>query len=333
MSIKVEKAGLFTTVQDLGRFGFQKQGMVVSGAMDAYALRLANLLVNNPQNTAALEITLAGPCLLFQEDCLIALAGADLSPSLNGISVPIHRVIYVQKGALLAFGAPALGCRAYLSVAGGFDVPLVMGSAATYARAGLGGWQGRALQKGDVLPMKSLVSEQVSAWSGKSKPEELFSVASWGIAADLLSAYTDAPTVRVLPGPEYDLFSENAQETFWQGEFKIATASDRMGFRLEGPPLELKEPVELLSSAVTFGTVQVTPNGNPIILLAEHQTTGGYPRIGQVISADLPVLAQVRPGQCVRFREVSLAEAHALYYQQERTLEHLSRAIHLQSKR
>ncbi|WP_181305103.1 biotin-dependent carboxyltransferase family protein [Rufibacter sp. XAAS-G3-1] len=333
MSLKVEKAGLLTTVQDLGRYGFQKQGMVVSGAMDAYAFRLANLLVGNAATEAALEITLVGPSLLFQEDCLMALAGANLSPKLNGKSVPIHRPIFIRKGTLLEFGTPAQGCRAYLAVAGGFDVPLVMGSAATYIRAAVGGWQGRALQKGAELPFKGMPLAQLQSWQQKSPAQEPFLVSKWGISSELLPAYAENPTVRVVPGPEYSLFSENVQETFWQSEFKVTNASDRMGYRVEGPALPLNKPEELLSSAVTFGTVQVPSHGNPIILMAEHQTTGGYPRLGQVIFADLPVLAQVRPGGSIRFRQVSLAEAHELYYQQERTMEHLTRVLHLQLKR
>jgi antagonist of KipI len=333
VGIKVQKAGLLTTVQDLGRYGFQKQGMVVSGAMDSCALRLANLLVGNAPHEAALEITLMGPSLLFLQDCLIALAGANLSPKLNGQSAPLHRPIFLRKGTLLEFGTPAQGCRAYLAVAGGFDVSLVMGSAATYARAAVGGWQGRALQKDDELPLKGMSLEQLHFWQQKGPAQEPFLVSKWGVSSEQLPPYAQNPAVRVVPGPEYGLFSENAQETFWQAAFKVSNASDRMGYRLEGPTLPLSQPVELLSSAVTFGTVQVPANGNPIILMAEHQTTGGYPRIGQIISADLPVLAQVRPGSAIRFQQVSLAQAHELYYQQERTLEHLARAIHLQLKR
>ncbi|ALI98705.1 5-oxoprolinase subunit C family protein [Rufibacter tibetensis] len=333
MNISVEKPGMLTTVQDLGRNGFQKQGMVVSGAMDAFALRLANLLVGNTEGEAALEITLVGPNLRFQEDCLIAMTGANLSPKLNGNPVPINRPIFVKKGVVLEFGAPVKGARAYLAVAGGFDVPRVMGSASTYLRAGIGGWQGRALQKGDELPVKGMSLEQLHFWQQKSLGEESFLASKWGISSNLLTAYAENPTVRVMPGPEYNLFSENAHETFWQDEFKVSTASDRMGYRLEGPTLPLQEPVEFLSSAVTFGTVQVPSNGNPIILMADRQTTGGYPRIGQVASVDLPMLAQVKPGGTLRFQQVSLAEAQALYYQQEQALEHLKRAIHLQAKR
>ncbi|WP_210490121.1 biotin-dependent carboxyltransferase family protein [Rufibacter aurantiacus] len=333
MGIKVEKPGLLTTVQDLGRYGFQKQGMVVSGAMDSFALRLANLLAGNPENAAALEITLSGPSLRFQEDSLIALAGANLSPKLNGKPIPNHRPVFVRKGTLLEFGAPVQGCRAYLAVAGGFSVPQVMGSASTYARAGVGGYAGRALQKDDVLPIKEYASEQLRYWQEKCPAAEPFLASTWSISPNVLPTYSENPTLRVLLGPEYALFSENALKTFWSAEFKVSAAADRMGYRVDGPALDLKEPVELLSSAVTFGTVQVTPSGNPIILMAEHQTTGGYPRIGQIISADFPLLAQVRPGSRLRFHQVSLAEAHQLYYRQEQTLEHLKRVLHLQSKR
>ncbi|RNI30152.1 biotin-dependent carboxyltransferase family protein [Rufibacter immobilis] len=333
MSIKITKPGLLTTLQDLGRYGYQKQGMVVSGTMDKFALRLANLLVGNPENAAALEISLMGPKVVFQEDQVLALTGANLSPRLNGKAVPMNRPVYVKKGTVLEFGPPVQGSWAYLAVAGGFEVPLVMGSAATYGRAGLGGWQGRALQKNDVLPFRNQLTEQVRQWPQKCPPEKAFLVANWSVSPQILPTYQENPTVRVLPGPEYDLFTSDSKAAFWQTDFHISTASDRMGYRTEGPVLRLNQPVELLSGAVTFGTVQVPSSGNPIILMAEHQTTGGYPRIGQVITADLPVLAQARPGSRLRFLEVSLDQAQTLYCEQEQDLERLQSALSLQLKK
>ncbi|GGK76160.1 biotin-dependent carboxyltransferase family protein [Rufibacter glacialis] len=333
MGFSVEKAGLLTTVQDLGRYGYQKQGMVVSGAMDAFALRVANLLVGNAQNAAALEITLVGPRLLFQQDTLLAVTGADLSPRLDAKPLPMNQPVFVRAGTRLEFGRAVQGCRAYLALGGGVDVPPVMGSAATYLRAAVGGWHGRALQKDDQVPLKGLKPEQLKAWQERLPAPEPFLAAPWGVFPASLPPYAGNPTVRVVPGPEYGLFSSEAQEAFWQSPFQVAPASDRMGYRIAGPALTLKEPVEVLSSAVTFGTVQILANGNPIILMADRQTTGGYPRLGQVISADLPLLAQAKPGATIRFQQVSLAQAQELYYQQERTLAQLASALHLHLKR
>lgn len=328
MGLEIQKPGMLTTVQDTGRNGHQKEGIVVGGAMDTFALRLANLLVGNTGDVATLEITLTGPTILFTEDLLIAITGADLSPTLNGEAIPVWRPVLVHKDDILSFGAPRSGCRSYLAVSGGVDVPQVLGSYATYLQAGIGGYQGRALQAGDAIPCHNPTAAGIALLeqlrSGKQHP-----YTTWTPDPQLYPAYQVNPTIRAIRGPEYELFSETSREQVWTERFQVSAQSDRMGYRLQGVSLFLQEPVELLSTAVTFGTVQVPPEGNPIVLMADRQTTGGYPRIVQVISADLPILAQVVPGHTIAFTEVSLEEAQQLYIVQEQRLSQLAQAIHL----
>ena len=329
MSLLILRPGLLTTVQDLGRFGYQQDGIIVSGAMDAVALRVANLLVGNDEQAAGLEITLLGPKIHFEADHLIALTGANLSPTIDGQPVGMHRPVGIRAGATLAFGAPVAGSRAYLAVAGGVAVPLVLGSRATYLRAELGGLHGRALRADDQLPIgePSAASQLLRQLIPEFQPEETWTSARWTPGPDLCPTPRASPVIRALPGPEYGQFSLESQRAFWQQPFTVTTAADRMGYRLQGPNLERLTDSELLSSAVTFGTVQVPADGQVIVLLADHQTTGGYPRIAQVISADFSALAQLRPGHNFRFAEVSLVEAQALYLAQERRLRALRRGI------
>ena len=332
MSISVIKPGLLTTVQDLGRFGYQKTGLVASGALDALALRTANLLVGNPADIAGLECTLRGPTLRFEKEALLALTGADLAAHIEGQPVPLGRPVAVRAGTLLVFGAPQASGRAWLAVAGGVAVPPVLGSRATYLRAGLGGLAGRSLKAGDELP--------VSEWSatGRRLYERIklqeangWAAAGWYAPAPPLAGLSVPLLVRAFPGPEYEQFGRASQRAFWEESFVVTTEADRMGCRLSGPPLARTTATEVLSSAVTFGTVQVPPGGQPIVLLADRQTTGGYPRLAQVITADLGRLAQALPGTRLRFQRTTLAEAQALYLAQEQHLRALARAVHLKS--
>lgn len=330
MSMTVLKPGLLTTVQDLGRFGYQQDGLVVSGALDAVALRTANLLVGNPATAAGLELTLRGPVLRFATDALLALAGADLGATIGGRPVPLGRPVAVRADTVLAFGqAPASG-RAWLAVAGGVAVPPVLGSRATYLRAALGGLAGRAVRTGDELP--------VGEWPAPA--QQLFDLltpstgagwaaARWHVAHGLPARPGTPLVVRALPGPEYAQFLPASQQLFWREPFTVTTAADRMGARLSGPLLARSAHTELLSSAVTFGTVQVPAGGQPIVLLADSQTTGGYSRLAHVITADLSRLAQALPGAQLQFAPVTLAEAQALYLAQERRLRALAQAIRL----
>ncbi|RDC63973.1 KipI antagonist [Adhaeribacter pallidiroseus] len=322
-------SGLLTTIQDAGRFGYRKEGIIVSGPMDAVALRIANLLVGNEERAAALETTFLGPKIYFEADHLLAITGGDLTPMLNGEKVKMWRPIRVSAGSLLQFSAPKQGSRAYVAISGSFTLPKVLGSYATFLRANIGGFQGRALQVGDELicPGATSVGEQMLQNLAYKPSIGGFGQTSWTIPPRLLPALQTRSTVRVLKGPEYAWFTQASQEAFWNQEFIVTTDSDRMGYRLQGEPLRLQEPQEMISSAVAFGTIQVPPEGHPIALLADHQTTGGYPRIGQVITADFSTLAQVPMGQKICFREVTLPEAHFLYIQQEQQMQAIKQAI------
>ncbi|WP_216690363.1 5-oxoprolinase subunit C family protein [Hymenobacter siberiensis] len=327
MSLHILRPGLLTTVQDLGRFGYQQHGIIVSGAMDAVALRVANLLVGNEDNTAGLESTLLGPKIRFETNHLIALTGAHFSPTLNGQPVGRDRAIWVAAGAELAFGPAVAGCRAYLAVAGGVAVQLVLGSRSTYLRAGFGGLDGRALRAGDELPIGESSATGAAIRASLFNSQEQWNQARFTPGPDLCPMPRPEPVIRAVPGPEYAQFSAASQRAFWREPFTITPEADRMGYRLQGPKLERPAATELLSSAVTLGTVQVPAGGQPIVLLADHQTTGGYPRLAQVISADFSALAQARPGQQLRFEKLTLDEAQALYLAQEARLRGLQSGI------
>ncbi|MCP2042176.1 biotin-dependent carboxyltransferase family protein [Pontibacter sp. HSC-36F09] len=327
MGLETLKPGMLTTLQDKGRYGHQREGIITSGAMDTFACRVANMLAGNADDEAVLEITLVGPTIRFTEDQLIALTGADLSPELNGERVAMWRPLLVKKESILSFGAPVSGCRAYLAVSGGFAIPKLMGSYATYLQAGIGGYKGRALQARDLIPCNSPTPAGIALFPQMAGAD--YAAASWTPDPQFYPNYTSNPTLRVIKGPEYELFSGNSQEQIWTERFQVSAQSDRMGYRLQGVSLYLSEEAELISTAVTFGTVQVPPDGNPIVLMADHQTTGGYPRILQVVRVDLPILAQVVPGQTITFEEVSLEEAQQLYIRREQNLTQLARAIQL----
>lgn len=298
MGIKVIKAGMLSTIQDLGRNEYRKDGVIESGAMDKDALRLGNLLLGNQEGEGGMEFTLSGPSLLFDSDALVAITGADLSPQLDGVAVEMWRPLYVTKGTVLSFGEAITGCRAYLTIQGGLDLPQVLGSYSTYLRAGFGGFEGRALQKGDQIDFNAEVPVL---------PERL----SWSLSKSMYTSL-NPQVIRVMKGPEFELFQEKSIADLLTAEFKISNAADRMGYQLEGPLLQLKTAKEMLSSAVAFGTVQVTAQGSPIVLMADHQTTGGYPRILQVLSVDLGKLAQLRPGDTIQFELLNLKEAQTL---------------------
>lgn len=298
MGMKVIKAGMLTTIQDLGRIGYRKDGVIESGAMDKDALLMGNLLLGNEENEAGLECTLSGPSLLFENEALIAITGADLSAEIDGVAVDRWRPILVAKGAILSFGEALAGCRAYLTVQGGFDIPQVLGSHSTYLRAGFGGFEGRALKKGDQIAFNQEIPVL---------PERL----NWSLSPGMYTSL-NPEVIRVIKGPEFELFQEKSIADLLIEAYRISNSADRMGYQLEGPLLHLKTNKEMLSSAVAFGTVQVTAQGSPVILMADHQTTGGYPRVLQVLSVDLGKLAQLRPGQAIQFEILTLKQAQKL---------------------
>lgn len=329
MTIRVAHPGFFTTVQDHGRYGYQRDGVSPGGAMDPFALRAANLLVGNPDDAAVLEIVLGGPSLEFETDALIALAGGDLGAHVGSRAITPWRAVLAPRGSELTFLGSRAGCRAYLAVAGGIDVPVVLGSRSTCVRAAFGGYRGRPLERGDVLaflepgPLSQRVCALLAA--NESGP----AIATWGLGPSLRPPYSRAPVVRVIPSAHAGALTDASRTALWKESFRLSPHSDRMGLRLEGPRLDLLDRIEVLSEAVAFGTIQLPPDGNPIILMADRQTTGGYPRIGEVASVDLPLLAQLCPGDHLRFRQISLAEAQASYAAREQDFRQARRAIEL----
>lgn len=290
--LRVVTAGMFTTVQDLGRPGQRAAGVPSGGAADAISARIANLLVGNAESEAGLELTMIGPEIEFLSDGLIALGGAEFA------GCAAWQPVKVTAGQRIKFGAAVSGCRGFLAVAGGLDVAPELGSRSTYVRARIGGWAGRTLQAGDELPVNA-----------KSRAVE----ARWWLDRRILPEYGPAPTLRVLAGAQVEEFDG----AWWNQEWKVTPQSDRMGIRLTGVALKRTGGRELLSSAVAPGTVQVPPDGQPIVLLADAQTIGGYPQVANVINVDLPLLAQVRPGDVVRFKPVSIEDAHQLWWARE----------------
>jgi len=300
----VLEPGMMTTVQDDGRWGLQHLGVPVSGAMDHQALALGNLLVGNKAGTAALEITLSGPHLAFATDVLVALTGADMGLQVDGRDAPVWTAILVRAGSILSMTGPAgPGCRAWLCIAGGIDVPEVLGSRSTLLRSSLGGYEGRALRMGDCLHLHPLAQE-ARRLEGLSCPAALWP-----------STAVDMP-VPVLPGPQADALTPAAREAFLDGLWTAGNSSDRMGYRLEGPQLTLTGNADIVSEVVPEGAVEVTGSGLPIIMLADRQTTGGYAKPFIVASAALGWLAQCRPGDTVHFRICSLDEARELLEEQ-----------------
>ena len=308
--IEVIKPGLISSFQDLGRWGHQPLGVPVSGAMDEVSHRLANLAAGNAESEATLELTMMGPTLRFECDAVLAWAGADLSPALDGVPVPVLRATAVNAGAMLQFGKRVAGLRTYLAVQGGFALTPVMGSTSTYARAGFGGHEGRALRKGDRVGLNAAGASNMPA----PLPPAPLRV--------LGSPVLDAP-IRLLRGREWSHFGASAWQALVAQPWRIGAQSERMGYRLEGPVLERKARGDILSEAVAFGTMQVPPDGQPIVLMAERQTTGGYPKIAQVASIDLPRLAQRAPGETLRFAMIELDAAQALLLEREQALQAL----------
>jgi len=333
--VRVQRSGLLTTVQDLGRTGHQHEGVPVGGAMDRAALRLANLLVGNAEGEAALEVTLHGPVLELEGDVLLSITGADLSASLDDRPLALDRAVHAPAGARLTFGRPVTGCRAYLAFAGGIAVPPALGSRATYVRAGLGGLGGRALAPGDLLPLG-----EPTEWSHRLAASiPLRRTAPWGPAPRQLARTGEDIEVRALPGAHFGALAPESKAALLAdagnphsaaGWFVVTGESDRMGYRLDGPSLALAQALELVSEPVAFGTVQLPPGGKPIVLMADRQTTGGYPRVLEAIGVDLTLLAQAAPGTRVRFRETSLEEAQRLYLARAQRRSRLALAISLQ---
>lgn len=303
--IKVQKPGLCTTVQDMGRVGFQKFGIPVSGVMDEFSFVVANYLLGNNYNNAVLEVQYMGPTLEFDFDVSVAITGANLSAKLNGEDVAMWETINIKKGDILSFGNIKEGVRAYIAFAGEIDVPLVNGSKSTLLKSKLGGFDGRQLKMLDEIEIKNpRVLEK------KNKLQEKF-----------IPKFVAENEIRVILGPQDDYFTENGIKTFLSSEYTVTKDADRMGMRLSGEVIEHKDKADIISDAAVFGSIQVPGNGLPIILLADRQTTGGYTKIATVIKADLPKLAQMAPNNKIKFKKVELSEAQSVYKQFYDTLE------------
>ena len=305
MSIEVLHPGLLTTVQDLGRTGYQRFGVSVSGAVDPRSAAVANILAGNPDGEAVLECTVLGPQLRFDAPAVIAVTGADLGPTLDGVPAENYRALRVQAGQTLRFTGPKCGCRAYLAVSGGLDVPEVMGSRSTYMKAKIGGWHGRKLEKGDVLPLRAPGTEPKALENRALAPEFRGR-----------SEYT----LRVVMGPQDNAFTPGGVSAFLSGVYTVTPEFDRMGCRMEGPEIEHNGSADILSDGIAFGAVQVPDSGQPIVMLADRQTTGGYTKIANVISADFRLLGQLKSGDRVRFEKVSLAAAQEALLAQRASL-------------
>lgn len=306
MGFATENPGVLTTIQDEGRYGYEQFGMSPAGPMDGTAFRTANILVGNLEGESALEATMLGPALCFDQDNLIAITGADMVPTLNGQPCPMYQAVAVKAGDRLMLGAARTGCRAYIAFAGGLDVPQVMGSRATALQNKVGGYQGRKLAKGDnvgfrapnpTLPLPRIAP--VSALAGREV------------------------TIRVVLGPQDDAFTEEGVQTFLSQPYTVSKDFDRMGCRLEGPVIQHKTDGNIISDGMVTGAIQVPTSGQPIIMLAERQTVGGYTKIATVISADLPIVGQRKTGDVIRFQAVSMEEAHRAWREANRELEEL----------
>ncbi|KYO66975.1 biotin-dependent carboxyltransferase family protein [Thermovenabulum gondwanense] len=297
---KVLNPGLFTTIQDMGRYGYEHQGVPTSGAADEFSFKIANILLENPENCPALEITMMGPHLEALNKTFISVTGAQIPVYLNGNLVPNWSVIPVKKGDTITFGQLKSGCRAYLAVKGGFEGDFKMGSFSTYTRGNIGGYMGRRLLKDDILKAKET---NIECKLVKVRDE-------------YIPKYPSFMEVRVILGPQDDYFEKEMIDKFLSSEYTISKDSDRMGLRLEGPEIKAKKH-DIITDGLVPGAVQVPANGKPIVMLKDAQTTGGYVKIATLISPDLDRLAQLKPGDRIKFKAVTVEEAHKILAQTE----------------
>ena len=312
MSVTVQNSGLLTSVQDGGRIGYQQFGVSVSGVMDPRAMKVANILVGNEENEAVLECTMLGPQLHFDADNVIAITGGDLGPTLDHQPVENYAAFVVRAGQTLRFTALRSGCRAYIAFAGGLDVPLVMGSRSTCMKAGIGGVEGRKLQKDDVIGFRA-------------PNPDVCNLAQRRVAPEVVPQREF--TVRVLLGPQDDLFTDGGIRTFLSETYTVTNEFDRMGCRMDGPVIEHKNGGDIISDGIAFGAIQVPGAGKPIIMLADRQTTGGYTKIANIITVDYPIIGQLKGGDRVRFVETSIEAAQGELLAERAALQKLKTAL------
>lgn len=313
MGIRVLKGGLLTTVQDLGRYGYQSQGINVGGAMDVRSMKIANLLLDNPENEAVLEFTLIGPVLQFTSDAIISITGGDFQPRLNDEAVPMYTALYVYKGDILHLGSAISGSRGYIAFSSYLRIPAVMGSRSTNIKSGIGGFKGRNLQNGDYIGFRIRRRYLPFFLSRKLKIDE----------------FDDSSiTLRVVMGPQDNMFTEQGIMDFLNEEYTVSNEFDRMGCRLEGPYIASKKGSDIISDGIARGAIQVPSHGKPIILLSDRQTTGGYAKIACVATVDLTKLAQCKTDDKIRFKAISVERAQKLLKDEVRELDEMRKIIH-----
>ena len=339
MSLKIVRSGFLTTVQDLGRVGFRQFGVSSSGALDLHAMRIANLLVGNEESAAGLEITQGNVRLRFDDERIISWCGGDYEFRIASYAIPAGHSARISAGDELSICGPQRGCRAWIAISAGIGVPSVLGSRSTDLRGNFGGLHGRAVRDGDSLPLGKN-SKRTKIWMEDLRAER---IARWSAPEPWSQTATAAPMLRVIrgadwnrfnpPSPGYGVAGDVSIQRFTSEAFTVSPDSDRMGVRLAGPELHRTNDTELISEAVAPGTIQVPPNGKPILLLGDCQTIGGYPKIAHVITVDLSIAAQLRAGDQVRFSEVSLADAHGLLLERERDFERFRIGLSLLASR
>lgn len=315
--IRILKAGILDTFQDNGRFGFARWGVNSNGAMDQFASGVSNALVGNALETAVLEIHFPAPEILFLSDSLISLAGADFSPLINGSRVPVWKSIHVPAGAVLTFSKKVKGMRCYLSVQSGFDLPAWLGSASTNLKSKTGGFSGRALKKGDEITFRQR--------KPASDPRTDVMTFPWSVNHSFI--YSDEP-VKITPGNEWNWLDATSARLMVTTKMSIESSSDRMASFLRHDPISFVRHDQLLSSAVTFGTIQALPSGKLCVLMADHQTTGGYPRVAHIISAHLPKFSQSGPGEMFTFSRTTVEEAEKMLLSLQDLLLSLKKSLH-----
>ncbi len=313
MGIRVIKPGMLTTVQDLGRTGYQSQGFSVAGVMDVRSFKIANMLLDNPENEPVLECTMIGPTLEFTSDTIIAITGAKFAPKVNGKAVPMYTALYMHKGDILEMGVAMSGTRGYIAFSSYLSVPVVMGSRSTNMKSSVGGFKGRKLQADDFILFRIKRRYLPYFLSRKLNPDDFSS---------------ENVTLRVVMGPQDDVFTKDGIKTFLESEYMVTSEFDRMGCRLDGPYIASKSGSDIISDGIALGSVQVPAHGKPIILLSDRQTTGGYAKIATVVSVDIPKLAQCRTDCKIHFEKISVQQAQTLFLKEEKELELMRNEIH-----
>lgn len=317
MGIRVLKAGMLTTVQDLGRNGYQSQGFSVAGVMDVRSFKIANLLLDNPENEAVLEFTLIGPTLQFTSDTIIAITGGDFQPTVNGEPAPMYTALYMKRGDILKFGSARTGSRGYIAFSSYLDIPVVMGSRCTNLKSKIGGYKGRKLKDEDYIGFR--IKRRYLPYFLSRK-------------LDLDEFDEEEVTLRVVMGPQDDMFTKQGIHTLLSETYTVTSDFDRMGCRLEGPFIASKNGSDIISDGIAFGSIQVPAHGKPIVLLADRQTTGGYAKIATVATVDLPKLVQRKTDHKIRFKAITVEEAQKLYLEEEEQYVAMRSQIHTPCK-